>query len=127
MGTCLFPLFSLSLSLSPSHFPLLLMLFLCALRVLCGAKSFAFAPSSLYLLSPIHCFKPLDSRSKDLWNDEDGTCLFPLFSLSLSPSHFPLLLMLFLCALRVLCGAKSFAPSSLYSLATIYFLLILRV
>ena len=27
-----------------------------------------------YLLGTIYCFKPLDSRSKDLWNDEDGTC-----------------------------------------------------
>ncbi len=33
-------------------------------------KAFAFALSCPYLLSPINCFKPLDSRSKDLWNDE---------------------------------------------------------
>ena len=166
MGTCLFPLFSLSLllaaisqllftafslwipdqkpsgmtrqglvclcasrfrySLPPSHFPLLLMLFLCALRVLCGAKSFAFAPSSLYILATIYCFQPLDSRSKDLWNDEDGTCLFPLFSLSLfttSQRLSPALTAFPPCPL----WCKIFCFCSFQPLFTSYYLLLLAL
>ena len=46
--------------------------FLCALCVLCGGKSFSLC--FFYLLEPIYYLLSsfLDSRSKDLWNDEGG-------------------------------------------------------
>jgi hypothetical protein len=57
------------LPLSPSYYPLRVPL--CAQCSL-WFNFLAFALSCRYLLATIYCFEPLDSRSKDLWNDELG-------------------------------------------------------
>ncbi len=122
VGPCLSKLFLVTI-----YYPLLF--WLPSVRSVSSVSSVSSVVKSLSLLLLLLFFYPLatihyplllslDSRSKDLWNDEVGSrwpftagmkkvgaCLFSAFSCRylLSPA-----LLASLCALCVLCGAKSF-------------------